>query len=136
MEISEIAKRLAERAQDVASMLLPNGRLVGRDWCAGDVFGGAADSLKVAVSGDKRGRWADFANQPNDQGDLIDLWAKARGLTVAAALDEATEFGVVVGKGMFVLSFGSGSHARAIESGRVSLGPSCLSLERENSSFL
>jgi twinkle protein len=69
-DIREISSMLNDRAEQVASMLLPNGRLVKREWCVGSVHGEPGMSLKVCVSGDKVGVWSDFA--AGVSGDLID----------------------------------------------------------------
>lgn len=90
MEISEIKRRLADRAIDVASMLLPNGKKEGHEWRAGSIDGEPGKSLGVHLSGQKAGVWADF--NTGETGDLLDLWGKARGLSLVQALDAAREF--------------------------------------------
>lgn len=87
---SDVARLLAERAEDVCRYLLPNGRRVGREWKAGSVHGEAGDSLGVVLSGDKAGVFADFAS--GESGDLIGLWKLARGVDTAAAFLEAEDF--------------------------------------------
>lgn len=86
----EIAQKLAARALDVAEYLLPNGKRQGREWKTGSVHGDAGSSLSVRVSGDagKLGLWSDFAN-PEQGGDLLDLWMAARGVTLKTALEES-----------------------------------------------
>lgn len=61
------------------------------DWHAGDVSGSEGKSLHVTLDGDHVGEWRDFAN-PDDHGDLIDLWRSARGLTAAEAIKQAKEW--------------------------------------------
>lgn len=90
MSSGDIARLLAERAEDVCRYLLPNGRRVGREWKAGSVHGEAGDSLGVVLSGDKAGVWADFSSE--ESGDLVGLWKATRSLDVAAALAEAEEW--------------------------------------------
>lgn len=87
---SDIAARLADRAEDVAAMLLPNGKRHGREWCCGSLSGEAGDSLKVHLGGLKSGVWKDFAT--DEGGDLIDLWAAVRNLSVAQALAETKDY--------------------------------------------
>jgi twinkle protein len=90
-EIGEVARALAGRAQSVAEMLLPQGKKVGAEWEAGSIFGDKGRSLKVRLSGAKAGVWADF-NGGDKSGDLLDLWAITKNLTIAQALDEARDY--------------------------------------------
>ena len=85
MTATQIAARLAERAEDVCHHLLPNGRRVAQDWCCGSTAGEPGSSLKIRLSGTKTGVWADFSGTPDDRGDLIGLWQKTRGATLAEA---------------------------------------------------
>lgn len=87
---ADMAAQLAGRAEDVAAMLLPNGKRQGREWCAGSLAGEAGDSLKVHLGGHKAGVWADFAS--GESGDLIDLWAGVRNLSLGDALREVREY--------------------------------------------
>lgn len=89
LNAKELAARLAARAADVAEYLLPQGKRAGREWKAGSVHGEPGGSLSVRVSGDasKLGTWSDFA-QPGTGGDLLDLWAAARGLSISDAMNE------------------------------------------------
>lgn len=84
---TQLADMLARDAERVCRELLPNGKRQGDEWCAGSTAGEAGNSLKVRLSGDRAGRWADFATS-DDRGDLLDLWGGARGLTVGATLRE------------------------------------------------
>lgn len=90
MRAGEIAAMLADRAREVATMLLPQGKLEGREWCAGSIDGEAGKSLKVCTSGNKAGVWSDFAS--GGGGDLLDLWCAVRNRTMAEALSEAREY--------------------------------------------
>jgi twinkle protein len=90
MEIAEISQALTAQVETVAAMLLPGGKMSGREWEAGSVNGEAGRSLKVCVSGDKKGVWADFAS--GEGGDLLDLWCLTKGLPLAEALKEAKKF--------------------------------------------
>lgn len=90
MNIREISALLANRAEDIARMLLPQGKREGREWCAGSTHGESGKSLKVAVKGDKAGIWCDFAT--GETGDLLDLWCEARGLSLPQALTEARQY--------------------------------------------
>lgn len=86
MEIRELVERMNEQAESIASYLLPGGKLSGREFEAGDLGGGPGRSLRVCVSGAKRGVWSDFNG--GDKGDLLDLWATVKGLTITEAIKE------------------------------------------------
>lgn len=86
-DISDIKRRLADRALEVASYLLPNGRRERDEWRVGSVQGEAGQSLGIHLSGQKAGVWADFNS--GDTGDLIDLWGKVQGKTLVETLDAA-----------------------------------------------
>lgn len=83
----EIAERLANDAEGIARMLLPNGKREGHEWRAGSTGGDAGKSLGVHLTGDKSGVWQDFAT--GQSGDLLDLWAAARDVSLKEAIDQA-----------------------------------------------
>lgn len=87
MDITEIKRMLADRAKSVSEYLLPNGKKEGWEWRAGDIHGSTGRSLGVHLEGDKAGIWSDFAT--GESGDLLDLWAASRGVTLAEAIAEA-----------------------------------------------
>ncbi|KWA35777.1 hypothetical protein WT41_01630 [Burkholderia territorii] len=87
---NEVSERLAQEAEAIAGMLLPNGKRAGPEWVAGSVNGEAGDSLKVRLTGNKAGVWKDFA--AGNGGDLIDLWAATRGLSLKQAFEAAREY--------------------------------------------
>lgn len=89
MDAGEMSRRLASNALAVAEMLLPQGRKRGHEFCAGSVNGDPGESLKVCITGNKAGVWADFAT--GEGGDLLDLWQKARGLTFVSMLDQVRD---------------------------------------------
>ena len=91
MTVREIANRLAQQAETVASYLLPNGRRDGLCWVAGSIHGDEGKSLKVVLSGEKVGRWMDHADDSH-HGDLLDLWADTKGLSTAEAIREAKDY--------------------------------------------
>jgi twinkle protein len=87
-DITELKRKLADRAQSVAEYLLPGGKLEGgKEWRVGSVAGERGQSLAVHITGDKRGVWADFNG--GFGGDLLDLWCAVRGVTLAKALEDA-----------------------------------------------
>lgn len=87
---SQLAFRLSERAEAVCKELLPNGKRRYGRWECGSVMGEEGVSLKVELSGDRRGVWGDFAT--GDGGDLLDLWSKVRGISIAMAMREVASF--------------------------------------------
>lgn len=91
ISVAEISQRLADKADSVASMLLPGGRQVKNEWVAGDVRGGEGDSLKVHLDGQHAGEWRDWANEDH-RGDLLDLWRFSRDLALPDALREAKQY--------------------------------------------
>jgi twinkle protein len=91
LTVAEISRRLSERAEDVCSLLLPGGKKSGNEWLAGDVGGSVGQSLHITLEGDHAGQFKDFAN-PDDHGDLIDLWRSSRGLTAAEAIKQSKEY--------------------------------------------
>lgn len=91
MELNEVKKALAERAEDVCRHLLPGGKIDGRDWCCGDLTGGEGKSLKVCISGDRAGVWRDFAGAEGGS-NLLELWIQCRTLSFLEALDECKEW--------------------------------------------
>ena len=86
----QISGMLAQRAEDIARHLLPNGKRQGSEWCVGSISGEAGESLKVHLVGDKAGVWCDFAT--GDKGDLLDLWAIKRNSKISEALKEASHY--------------------------------------------
>jgi hypothetical protein len=74
----EISQMLAQRAEAVARDLFPEGRKVGRWWQIGSLGGEKGQSLRVTLSGGKRGRWTDYTSE--EHGDLLDVFVHhARG---------------------------------------------------------
>ena len=90
MDIHEIKSALTRDAGKVVRHLLPHGKQVGRDWCVGSTSGETGNSLKVCISGAKAGVWADFAE--GSAGDIIDLWAKVKGITLTETIIQAKNY--------------------------------------------
>ncbi len=86
----DVSDALAKRAHEIVRHVLPNGKKKGNEWCAGDVHGSAGDSLKVHLTGDKVGVWCDFAT--GEGGDLLDLWALNRSITLSEAINECARY--------------------------------------------
>lgn len=90
MTPKNISGQLANRAEEVAKMLLPNGKKDGKEWRVGSVDGEAGKSMGVCISGSNAGVWTDFAT--GEGGDLLDLWCASKGVGLADALSEAKAF--------------------------------------------
>lgn len=90
MRASELAEQLARDARSVAAHLLPGGKEQSGEWCVGSLDGEPGKSLKVRITGSKAGTWKDFASD-GASGDLLDLWAQARGLSMAEAMREVRQ---------------------------------------------
>lgn len=86
MNANELSAYLADRAGDVAEYLFPNGKKISGEWCVGSINGEEGRSLKIRITGAKRGTWKDF--NAGDGGDLIDAWARKRALSIGEALRE------------------------------------------------
>ena len=93
---ADLARRLAERADDVCRHYLSSGRRSGRWWNVGDVQNSRGQSLYVRLVGPSTGKgaagkWCDGST--GQHGDLLDLIALNRGYaTLRDALDEARSF--------------------------------------------
>ncbi len=73
--IFEAVNRAAlARLPDVLKRILPGGRVIGAQFRAGSLGGECGDSLKVALTGDRRGAWCDFAAGCKG-GDVVSLAA-------------------------------------------------------------
>ena len=90
MNASEIAQLLAKEAASVVPYLLPNGKKSSGEWKVGSADGESGQSMSVRLSGAKAGIWADFAT--GEKGDILDLWAAVRGLSMAEAINEAKQY--------------------------------------------
>lgn len=90
MNAAELSQRMASDAAAIAQFLLPAGKRQSGEWKAGSTSGDEGKSLSVRLSGAKAGVWADFAS--GESGDLLDLWAATRGLSVSQAMAEAKQY--------------------------------------------
>ncbi len=93
---TQLARLLAERAEDVCRHFLSNGRREGRYWLVGDASNSPGRSLylRLVDAPDGRGRagkWTDAQN--GDHGDLLDIIAATRATrSMRETLDEARRF--------------------------------------------
>lgn len=90
MNAHELSLRMAENASGIAQHLLPRGKKSSGEWKAGSVSGEEGSSLSVRLTGAKKGLWKDFAT--DEGGDLLDLWAATRSLSIAEAIVEAKAY--------------------------------------------
>lgn len=90
MNAHELSQRMSDDASGIAAYLLPKGKKASGEWKAGSTGGEEGGSLSVRLTGAKKGRWKDFAT--DEGGDLLDLWAATRGLSIAEAIAEAKAY--------------------------------------------
>lgn len=86
----DISQKLANAAEPFTKWIFPNGDKNGNDWCVGSLDGSKGKSLRVCLSGDKAGVWADFAG--NDRGDLLTLIGKVKNLNLVESIKVAKEW--------------------------------------------
>ena len=60
MMAKEVSRQLAQRAEDIARYLLPNGKKSGSEWRVGSIDGESGESLGVHLTGEKSGVWSDL----------------------------------------------------------------------------
>jgi twinkle protein len=89
MELTELKRALAERAEDVCMHLLPDGKREGKDWRGGRLANGdGGHSLAVVLSGDKAGIWTDHGGNTGGN-NLLELWIQVTGKGFQDARQEA-----------------------------------------------
>lgn len=88
-EKDDIRARLLDQLESALSYLLPKGKRRGTEFIVGNVRGESGDSLTVALDGDKRGQWIDFAT--GETGDAFALWASVRGFVLPHQFDALLE---------------------------------------------
>lgn len=86
----EISELLAKNIDEVVNYLLPNGERKGHEWQVGSLQGESGGSLRVHLNGTKAGIWCDFAS--NEKGDILDLWANVRKISLLDAIKEASKW--------------------------------------------
>jgi hypothetical protein len=95
-DASELAIRLAQRAEAVCRRYLSNGRREGRYWLVGDARNAAGRSMFVRLTGSDSGKgaagkWTDAAT--GEHGDLLDVIRESLGLVdFKDVSDEARSF--------------------------------------------
>jgi putative DNA primase/helicase len=88
IDFASIVASALDNADILLRELFPQGRRQGREFCVGNIDGGAGSSLKVSLD---TGAWKDFANGEKGGGDLVSLWARVRGCENGAAAREIAE---------------------------------------------
>ena len=92
MELIDLKKALADRAEDVCRLLLADGKLEKNEWRGGRLANGdGGHSLKIILRGDKAGVWKDFGGTTGGS-NLLELWVQAKGVPFQDALREATDW--------------------------------------------
>jgi len=95
-DASELASRLAQRAEAVCRHYLSNGRREGRYWLVGDARNAPGGSMFVRLKGSDSGKgatgkWTDAAT--GEHGDLLDVIRESLGLVdFKDVCDEARRF--------------------------------------------
>lgn len=95
-DIHTVAEAAIPRLKSILPQLLPNGRLVGREYCCADLSGGTGDSCKVNVT---TGKWQDFATGEKG-GDAVSLLAAIRKCSQS---DAASELARLIGHSITIL---------------------------------
>lgn len=90
MDANQLSQRMAENVTAIVEHLLPNGRKSSGEWKVGSISGDEGQSLSVRLTGAKRGTWKDF--NVGHGGDLLDLWAQCRALSIGEAMREVKAF--------------------------------------------
>ena len=89
--VERIREATAARHLEILFHLLPEGRIEGSEFRAGDAFGAKGHSLGVSLKDGKVGVWSDFATEQTGS-DLIDLWKLNRQCDFKTALDQIEEY--------------------------------------------
>lgn len=90
-DIQAIAAQALAHIEAICTRWLPDGKKAGHEWEIGDRHGTPGKSLKVHLSGNKAGMWADFST--GDKGrDLVSLVAFIDGVSQGDAARRLAEF--------------------------------------------
>ncbi len=85
LDAHAVSAALAARIDELARVLLPQGKAVSGCWRVGNLSGAKGASLAITLSGDHQGHWRDFAT--SEQGDALDLVKAVRRCSTAEALE-------------------------------------------------
>lgn len=86
MNAAELSEFMKGRADDIAEYLFPDGKKSSGEWRVGSIAGEPGQSLAIRITGNKKGIWKDFNS--GEGGDLLDLWAIKKGLSISQAMAE------------------------------------------------
>ena len=90
-DYDEIKQRLANRAEEVARLLYPNGKRSGKDWVVGNIHGDPGQTFKICVEGARVGVFCDFDGSGGGS-NLLELWKQRHTLDFATACREARQW--------------------------------------------
>ncbi|KUR80925.1 toprim domain-containing protein [Novosphingobium sp. FSW06-99] len=77
LSVTEIERELRANALAIGRQCLPGAVEEGSHLCAGSIAGEPGQSLKLAIRGDSKGWWRDYAG--TDGGDMLDLIMATQG---------------------------------------------------------
>jgi hypothetical protein len=90
VSIDVIKEELAKRVDDIVETYFPNAVKEGREWKLGSIKGEPGSSLSICRYGSRAGWWKDFGG--DDKGDVLDLFAAAKGVELREAISKALEW--------------------------------------------
>ncbi|VVC46367.1 Zinc finger, CHC2-type [Cinara cedri] len=77
LNCKELKEELLNNLRSCLEYLFPNGTFHSHEFWVGNIQGNRGKSLRVELTGDRKGLWKDFAT--NEKGDIIYLWAAVKG---------------------------------------------------------
>lgn len=87
VDFKQINNNLRPFYASILAEICPGGKLIGKEYTAGDIYGGPGQSFRFNI---ETGMWADFAK--NEKGsDIISLFAKTKGINNAEAVGALSE---------------------------------------------
>src|SRR5690606_15109306 len=89
-DIAALKDLLNSNVVSVCKLLLPGGEEKSNEYRCASIDGGKGQSLGVHLKGAKAGVWADFNG--GEGGDLVDLWRKAKGMSLSEALNDIRKY--------------------------------------------
>lgn len=90
MDAFSLKQSLVAQLEDTLAMLLPDGKRKGNYYHVGSLGGEPGDSLRVCLSGAKRGIWVEGSDGTG--GDIMDLWCGVRGVCPREMLSQVREY--------------------------------------------
>ncbi|MEI7774525.1 MAG: VapE domain-containing protein [Verrucomicrobiota bacterium] len=105
--IKQVVEAALPHTEGLVFDLYPNGKRHGHEWCVGSLAGEPGDSLKINIT---KGVWKDFASGEKGGGDIVSLWAAAKGCKMSQAAEEVAE---AIGFSVPTAKMRRGSHPKA-----------------------